>query len=81
MDSPGAGDQREQFLDHQRRQSERGFVQDQQPGLGHQAPADGQHLLFAAGHGAGQLAQALAQPGKGVQHLFQIGARRARARA
>ena len=53
----------EDLRDHQRRQAQRGLIQQQQARTGHQRAADGQHLLLAAGHQAGALAGALLQPG------------------
>jgi hypothetical protein len=76
-----AADQREHLLDQQRRQAERGLVQDQQPRLGHQAAADGQHLLLAAAQRAGELPRALAQPRKVAKTRSRLRARvRGRAR-
>jgi hypothetical protein len=45
----------EHLVGHARAQAQAGLVQQQQPGLGHQRAADGQHLLLAAAEGAGQL--------------------------
>jgi hypothetical protein len=53
----------ENGLDQDRRQSQAGFVQEQDLGIGHQAAADGQHLLFSAAQGPGQLAAALCRMG------------------
>ena len=53
-----ARDQRKQFLDQQRRQPERRLIENEQPRLGHQAAADGEHLLFAAGQRPGALRRA-----------------------
>ena len=41
---------------HQGRQHFGGFIQDEQTRVGHQGPADGQHLLFAAGQQAARAA-------------------------
>ena len=38
-----------------------GLVEDEEARIGHQGAADGQHLLFAAGEGAGALVRALGQ--------------------
>src|SRR5690606_30232646 len=46
----------------QRREAERGLVQEQYLRLGHQRPADREHLLLAAGEAAGRLALPFAQP-------------------
>ncbi|KAG0945729.1 hypothetical protein G6F31_014412 [Rhizopus arrhizus] len=51
----------EDLLHDDRRQAHRRFVQQQQAGLGHQGPADGQHLLFAARQRARVLIPALFQ--------------------
>jgi hypothetical protein len=49
----------EQFAAHQRREAERGLVQQQQSRRRHQRAADRDHLLLAAAHGAGDLRAAL----------------------
>ena len=38
----------------------------------HQRPADGQHLLLAAGHGAGQLGAPLSQAGEQRKHPVHV---------
>ena len=50
------------LLHHQRREAERGLVEHDELGRAHQAAADGEHLLLAAGHGAGELVRALGEP-------------------
>src|SRR5882672_5411638 len=51
-----------QYLLHdQRREAERGLVEHDQLGVAHQAAADGEHLLLAAGERAGELVAALAE--------------------
>ena len=49
----------EDLLDDDRRQTQRWLVEQQQLGLAHQRAADGEHLLFTAGHGAAALVEAL----------------------
>ena len=73
-------DQREHLLDQQRRQAERRLVEDQQLRLGHQAAADGEHLLLAARQRAGALRAALVQARKDVEHARRGSARGARRR-
>jgi hypothetical protein len=46
-------DHLEHLLDHQRRQAQRGLVEQQRFGPAHQRAADGHHLLLAAGQRAG----------------------------
>ncbi|KAI3478981.1 hypothetical protein L1887_59004 [Cichorium endivia] len=52
-------DDLEDLRNDQRRQAQRGLVQQQQARAAHQRAADGQHLLLAARHGAGALAGAI----------------------
>ena len=53
------------IFDDERGQPGRRFIHHHQRRPGHQGPAHGQHLLFAAGEGAGQLlARAPAGSGK-----------------
>src|SRR6185369_6087074 len=54
-------DHAEHFLDDGGRQAQRGLVEHDELGLAHQAAADREHLLLAAGHGAGVLAAPLGQ--------------------
>ena len=69
-------DQREHLLDQQRREAERGLVEDQQLRLGHQAAPDGQHLLLAARQRAGALRHAArAGAGRCANTRSQIAAR------
>src|SRR4051794_17810651 len=67
-----APDQREHFLDEERRQAERRLVEDQQAGFGHQAAADREHLLLAAAHRAGPLALALGEAREGCEHALEV---------
>ena len=74
-------DQREQLLDQQRREAERRLVEDEQLRLGHQAAADREHLLLAAGQRAGALALPFGEPREDREHPargFARGAARAR---
>lgn len=57
----------------QRRQAQGGLVEQQQARARHQGAADGQHLLFAAGHGAGTLVGPLAQAREEVEGVLQAG--------
>ena len=67
-----SADDVEDLPDQQRRQAQGGLIQEQQPGPGHQGPAQGQHLLLAAAQGAGRLLPALRQAGKGLINLLQV---------
>ena len=42
-------------------------------GRGHEGAADGEHLLFAAGEGAGLLVARSRRTGKSVKHAFDVG--------
>src|SRR5229473_1861758 len=55
-------DLRDGALDHQWREPDRRFVDQQDPGLAHQRAAQRQHLLLAAAHAAGQLGAAFLEP-------------------
>ena len=66
-------DDLEDLGNDQRRQAQRGFVQQQQARLAHQRAADGQHLLLAARHGAGALAGTVAQAREQLEHVFDAG--------
>jgi hypothetical protein len=57
-------DQLEGPLDQQRREAHRRLVHQQQARPAHQRAPDRQHLLLAAGEGAGELAVALGQRGE-----------------
>src|SRR6516164_10856342 len=52
------------FLDQQRRQAERGFVEAEELGFAHHAAGERQHLLLAARERAGMLRRALGEPRK-----------------
>ena len=65
-------DQREQLLDQKRRQAERRLVEDQKPGLGHQAAPDGEHLLLAARQRAGALALPFGKPREDREHPVAV---------
>ncbi len=49
-------------------EAERRLVENEQPGFGHQAAADGEHLLFAAGEGSGALALPFGEPREDREH-------------
>ncbi len=57
-------DQLVELRHDQRGEAHRQLVEQQHLGVRDQRPRDGQHLLLAAGHGAGQLPAALGQPGE-----------------
>ena len=71
--------------DQDRGEPDRGFVDQQQPGRRHQGAGDGEHLLFAAAHRAGELAAALGQHREGLvaegKVVRQLRPRRAAIRA
>lgn len=53
--------------------AEGGLVQHEALGLAHEGPGDGEHLLFTTGKGAGELGDALLEPGEhgeGVVHVL-----------
>src|SRR6266576_1278305 len=66
-------DDREDRLDEDRRQTERGLVQQQHLRSRHQRAAHRKHLLLAAGEGARDLVPALLQPRKKREHALHIG--------
>ena len=55
--------------DDERRESERGLVEHQQPRLAHQRAAHREHLALAAGERSGELIVALLQTRKAPVHL------------
>jgi hypothetical protein len=57
------------FVGNQRRQTEAGFVQQQQARPGHQRTAHGQHLLLAAGQGPGSLVFAFGQAAEAIKDI------------
>ena len=59
--------------DQDRREAQRRLVEEQHPRLGHQRPADGEHLLLAARQRAALLAGALAQPREQVEDALDVG--------
>ena len=67
---------REDVLDHDRREAERGLVEHDEARLPHQAAGDRQHLLLAARQRAGELPAPLGEAREQGEH-----ARRALARA
>src|SRR5690606_9152157 len=66
--------QREDFIDDQRRQPERGFVDHDQPGLGHHGAAHDEHLLLAAREVARGTRLELRQPGYAFVYLVELAA-------
>ena len=66
-------DQGEQLFDQERGEPERRLIEDQELWLGHQSPADGQHLLFAAGERARALALPFGEARKNREHLAAVG--------
>src|SRR5256884_3253342 len=62
----------EDLIDEDGRQSERGLVEEQHLGLGHQPAGDGQHLLLASREGAANLVQALPDPWEESQDVFLV---------
>lgn len=65
-------DDLEDLLDDDGREAQRGLVQQEQLGPGHEGAADGQHLLFATGQGAAGLLAALGQDGEEVEHIVHV---------
>ncbi len=65
-------DQREQFLDQEWGEAERGLVEDQELRFGHEAAADGEHLLLAPRKRAGPLALALGEPREDRKHPVAV---------
>ena len=59
----------EDLLHQDGSQAHGGLIQHEQAGLGHQGPAHGQHLLLAAGQGAGHLVLPLLQAGEALIHV------------
>jgi len=76
-------DHAEDLAHEQRREPERGFVEQQQLGPAHQRTPDGEHLLLAAGERAGALLAPLAQdrvePAERPERQFVADAERLRA--
>ena len=52
----------EDLAGDERRQAERGLVEEEQPGAAHESARDGEHLLLAAGERAGLLVGAALEP-------------------
>lgn len=59
----------EDLLRSDGRKAERGLVEQQELGPGHERPPDRDHLLLAAGHGSGELPATFGQPREELQHL------------
>ena len=68
VDGPDDG---EDLLDEHGRQPQRRLVEQHQDWLGHEAPADGQHLLLAAAQRPGQLRPPLGQDRKARVHALE----------
>ena len=62
----------EDDVDEHRREPHRGLVEQQQGRVAQQRPGDGEHLLLAAGHGAGLLVDPLPQPGEQLEHPLPV---------
>ncbi len=60
-------------MHHERRQAERRLVAEQQPGPGHERPADGEHLLLAARERARELAAPLAEHREAIIRRLHAG--------
>ena len=56
----------------ERREAERGLVEQQQPRPAHQRPGDGQHLLLAARHRAAPLVDPLLEAREQDEHPFEV---------
>ncbi len=65
-------DQREHLLDQQGGEAERRLVEDQELGLAHQAAADRQHLLLAAGQGSCRLRPALLEAREDRDDMVEV---------
>jgi len=65
-----AADHAPDFLAHQGREPLGGLVENQHVGIGHQRPADGQHLLLAAGQPVAEMVKPLGQARKQIEHRF-----------
>ena len=57
---------------HEGRKPERRLVHEEKSRFGHQCPADGEHLLFAAAQCPRPLAAPLPQPGETLPHLLEV---------
>jgi hypothetical protein len=65
------GDHPEELFHHDRGKPQGGFVQHEQFRPGHQAAADGHHLLLAAGERAGHLVVPLLEQREDLKNPFQ----------
>jgi hypothetical protein len=65
------GEELDDLLRHERRESQRRLVAEQQARAAHQCATDRDHLLLAAGQRSRRLAGARAQDGKELVHLVQ----------
>src|SRR3954471_21461823 len=66
-----SADRIENLARDQRRQTERGFIEQEQARTAHQGATDGQHLLLAAGQGSATLGVAFLQPRKQREHALE----------
>src|ERR1039457_2459028 len=66
------GDDLEDLLDDERRQTERRLVQEQKTRPAHQRPRDRQHLLLAAGKRSAALGRALLEAGKKCEDAREV---------
>ena len=62
----------ENLVDENRGKPHGGFVHEQDLGVGHQRAPGREHLLFAAGERAAELAGAFLEPWEMVKHLIHI---------
>ena len=63
-------DDAENLIHQNRGQAHGGLIQHQELGPAHQRPRHGQHLLLAAGEGAGNLLFPLPEAGKALEHFL-----------
>lgn len=66
------GDLLEDGFDEQRGDAEGGFVEHEEAGAAHEGAADGEHLLFAAGEGSGDLAVPFLQAREQRKHVVEL---------
>ncbi len=63
----------EDLVHHDGREAHGGLVEQQQLGLAHERARHGEHLLLAAGHGAGELVAAFLQAREQHEHALDVG--------
>ena len=66
-------DDLEDLLHQDGGQAHGGLIQHEELGVGHEGAAHGQHLLLAAGEGAGHLPPPLLEPGELLIYPLQVG--------